>query len=86
MNTPDITQTAPWPQWQRVLFRFFFVYLLLQIEPWTFPARIPWLADAVGYISQPYYKLNDWAVHAANSRFFNLREKLITINGKGDPT
>ena len=26
---------AVWPLWQRVLFRFFFVYLVLQIAPWN---------------------------------------------------
>lgn len=84
MNSPDLSRSAPWPPWQRVLFRFFFVYLLLQTEPWTFVARIPWVANAVGYISQPYYKLSDWAVHAANSRVFHVRETLIPMNGSGD--
>ena len=42
-----ITSPAPqpaagaWPLWQRVLFRFFFVYLLLQIAPWFWFNDIP---------------------------------------------
>ena len=30
-----------WPLWQRVLFRFFFVYLLLQIAPWFWFNDLP---------------------------------------------
>ena len=39
-----------WPLWQRVLFRFFFVYLLLQIAPWNWFYRIPGAGALNGYI------------------------------------
>ena len=41
---------AAWPVWQRVLFRFFFIYLVLQIEPWDWFRAIPgvpWLLRRV---------------------------------------
>ena len=35
-NAMDAAQASgPWPVWQRVLFRFFFVYLMLQMAPWN---------------------------------------------------
>ena len=38
-----------WPLWQRVLFRFFFVYFLLQIGPWDWFGAIPFVPFVVGY-------------------------------------
>jgi len=69
-----------WPQWQRVLFRFFFVYLLLQIAPWRWFRAIP----GVPFILRYYARATDWAVHAANARLFHVRETLIPVNGSGD--
>ena len=48
----------PWPLWQRVLFRFFFVYLILKIAPWNWFAAIP----GVSFVLRPYDTLVDWAV------------------------
>ena len=31
----EVRVDVSWPLWQRVLFRFFFVYLVLQIAPWN---------------------------------------------------
>ena len=42
--------TAAWPLWQRVLFRFFLVYFLLQIEPWDWFRAIP----GVSLVLRPY--------------------------------
>jgi hypothetical protein len=69
-----------WPLWQRVLFRFFFVYWLLQITPWAWFGELPGVSFIVGY----YEKLVDWAVYASNAQFFHVREKLIPMNGSGD--
>jgi hypothetical protein len=69
-----------WPLWQRVLFRFLFLYLLLQIEPWTWFLRVPFLRPII----QPWFKLNDWAVHVANDRLFHVRPTLVAVNGSGD--
>jgi hypothetical protein len=69
-----------WPLWQRILFRFFFVYLLLQITPWDWFSVIPGLP----YILRYYRLLTIWAVTAGNAHFFHVREKLILPNGSGD--
>src|ERR1043165_4960916 len=69
-----------WPHWQRVLFRFFCVYLILQIEPWGFFSQLPGMSLPLRY----YEKLVDWAVHAGNARLFHVRETLVPTNGSGD--
>jgi hypothetical protein len=81
--TPDArgdATAAVWPIWQRVLFRFFFVYWLLQITPWAWFSDLPGASFIIGY----YEKLVDWAVYASNARFFHVRDKLIPTNGSGD--
>jgi hypothetical protein len=80
---PASTVAAPeeWPLWQRVLFRYFFVYLLLQVTPWDVFRAIPGMAP---FVLRPYSRLIDWAVHASNSRFFHVRETLVPVNGSGD--
>lgn len=80
MDTTDRPGSSAWPQWQRILFRFFFVYLLLQIAPWTWFGQIP----GVGIATRYYGMLDNWAVHAANARFFHVRETLVPVNGSGD--
>lgn len=77
-NAP--TGATPWPLWQRILFRFFFVYLLLQAAPWNWFRAIPGVSFALGF----YYKLIDWAVHAGNARYFHVRPVLVPTNGSGD--
>jgi hypothetical protein len=72
--------TAVWPLWQRVLFRFFFVYWLLHITPWSWFSDLPGVSFIFGF----YDKVVDWAVYASNERFFHVRETLIPTNGSGD--
>jgi len=75
------TAAAPsWPLWQRLLFRFFFVYLLLQIAPWGWLRSVP----LVPYVLRYWYTLVRWAVYASNDRFFHVRETLVLPNGSGD--
>jgi hypothetical protein len=71
---------GPWPVWQRVLFRFFFVYLMLQVAPWTWLSVIPGAGQLLEY---PQRGIN-WAVHAANEHLFHQYEKLVLPNGSGD--
>jgi hypothetical protein len=82
-NVSSATPPQPargWPQWQRVLFRFFFIYLLLQIAPWDWFAAIP----GVRYVLRYYDGVTDWAVQVANARVFHVRDALVPINGSGD--
>lgn len=75
------TAASPaWPLWQRIAFRFCAIYFMLQIAPWNWVARIPGLHN----ITDPYDRLLDWSVHAANARVFHVRETLVMPNGSGD--
>src|SRR6476469_4183265 len=74
------TPPAAWSLWQRVLFRFFFVYLVLQAEPWDLFSAIP----GVRWLLRPYGRLVDCAVHASNARVFHVRDTLVMVNGSGD--
>src|ERR1043165_1743879 len=69
-----------WPQWQRVLFRFFFVYFVVHIEPWNWFAGIP----GVFFVLRPYRQLVNWAVTRANANLFHTYERLVLPNGSGD--
>ena len=83
---PNEVTSAPqpasgvWPQWQRILFRFFFVYFLFQIEPWDWFRAIP----GVSLLLRPYDMVMDWAVRTGNARLFHVRETLVPVNGSGD--
>jgi len=55
------TGAPVWPHWQRVLFRLFFVYLVLQIAPWDWFHAIPGVPLVLRY----YDRATDWAVRAA---------------------
>src|SRR5512139_1217453 len=78
---PDHPSAAPaWPLWQRVGFRFFFVYLMLQVTPWDWFGAIPGVPFLLGY----YQRLVDWAVRAGNDHVFHVRETLVPVNGSGD--
>ena len=83
--TPD-SATAPrapdvWPLWQRILFRFFFVYLALEIAPWGFFTK--WIAP-VGWIDDQYYRAVDWLVRWSNASLFHGWTTIVPENGSGD--
>lgn len=69
-----------WKPWRLIVFRFFFLYLLLQIAPWTFIGYIP----GGDYLMQFYYQFIDWLVNIANENLFHVREQLVPVNGSGD--
>jgi len=75
------TQTnTTWPLWRRIAFRFFFIYLTLQIAPLAWLGEIP----GVGKLLSFYYSFVDWAVTTSNKLFFHVREVLVQPNGSGD--
>src|SRR5690349_8605288 len=69
-----------WPLWQRLLFRFFFVYFVLYISPWQWLEIIP----GVNYVMDLYSKFIDWLVNSANKNIFHLYNNLVPLNGSGD--
>lgn len=61
------TATGPsWPLWQRVLLRFFFVYLLLQITPWNWFAIVPGV-EALGNLWSRLLTPRSWPRIARSS-------------------
>jgi len=73
-----------WPLWRRLLFRFFFIYLALQTEPWTWLDRLPWVGTVTGFLTKYYYQAMEWAVRRSNDWFFHLKKELVMPNGSGD--
>lgn len=80
MNITGSNPLTHWKTWRLIVFRFFFIYLLLQIAPWTFIDYIP----GASYVTQYYYQFIDWLVNAANKNIFHVREVLVPVNGSGD--
>ena len=76
----DPVQQTTWPLWRKILFRFFFIYLGLNIAPWTWLDRIPY----VEYVTKYYDQLLNWAVNFSNAKIFHVRKVLVPINGSGD--
>jgi len=79
-TTPREPPALVWPQWQRILFRFFAVYLLLQIAPWNWFRAIP----GVPFVLRYYFIGVNKVVTAANANVFHVRETLVPVNGSGD--
>ena len=79
-DTPIAEPQNVWPQWQRALFRFFCVYLVLQIAPWDWFRAIP----GVPFIIRGWFKGVDATVHFANAHIFHVRDTLVPVNGSGD--
>ncbi len=73
-------QVIIWPAWKKIIFRYFFVYLLLFIEPWTWIEYIP----GADHLTDWYHRLMDWAVHFSNSNVFHVKKELVPLNGSGD--
>ena len=79
-DTPAALSSVTWPLWQKIAFRFFAVYWVLQIAPWNWFRAIP----GVSFILRPYYNAVDWAVRQGNAQLFHVRETLVLQNGSGD--
>src|SRR5688572_9108597 len=77
---PDAPPQIVWPLWQRVGFRFLFVYLLLQITPWEWFSAIP----GTGIVFRAYAQALNAAVQFSNDRIFHVRDTLVQVNGSGD--
>lgn len=80
MNSIQWPGNAHWPIWQRILFRFLFVYFVLMIAPWGLIDFIP----GANSITQYYYDAVDWLVTNANTHLFKQYKVLVQPNGSGD--
>lgn len=80
MTVPHQTQTASWPLWQKIAFRFFFIYLMLNVTPWTWIYDLPVFNSIATY----YGNANEWVVELCNRLFFHYPKTTIANNGSGD--
>lgn len=82
MSTISITWPGyeNWPHWQRILFRFVFVFFMLLIAPWTLLDMIP----GRNYVTQYYYQFVEFLVQFANKNIFKVYKELVQPNGSGD--
>jgi hypothetical protein len=79
MNTSEIP-ARPWPGWQKVLFRFFFIFYCIFIGPWDFLSLIP----GANYVLQYYYQGTDVLVNFFNRNLFHIPPATKPPNGNGD--
>jgi len=81
MSTPASLQAGQWSGWQKVLFRFFFIYFLLFI-----PSSIPGL-PVLKYVQNVYYTAISWAASQADSHLFHIHPPGVPLpvnDGAGD--
>lgn len=71
---------SQWPLWRKIAFRFFFIYLALQISPINWLDSIPFVSS----ITRFYGKFTDEVVTWANTLVFHVRPVLVPENGSGD--
>jgi hypothetical protein len=69
-----------WSLFRKILFRFFFIYLLLEAAPWSWLEPIP----GVGFLLNYYNQFIDWMVQIANAKLFHIRKVLVSPAGSGD--
>lgn len=69
-----------WPLWQRVLFRFVFIYWVLYCFPAQWFEETPYL----NILYKWYVKGNSWVVGLANKYLLHVKDELVPISGSGD--
>lgn len=74
------TTNTHWSFTQKFLFRFFFIYFMISIAPWTWLENIPYVAE----VTVPWYWLQDQIVQFANKSLFKVYKELVPLNGSGD--
>jgi uncharacterized membrane protein YphA (DoxX/SURF4 family) len=72
--------SVKWAVWQRFLFRFFFIYWMLNIAPWTWFSVIP----GIDWLMNFYNIAGDWIVNSFNKYLFHIKDELVPLNGSGD--
>jgi hypothetical protein len=83
MSTPTTPLTGQWSERQKVLFRFFFIYFLLFIDPILMTPSLPgWR-----YFQIDYAVALEWAVNVADRLLFHIQPVGVTLpmnDGSGD--
>ena len=71
-----------WSWWRKILFRFFCIYLLLYITPWTWLGNLPLL----GLIGEYYDQAETWLIQLTNTHLLHMSSVRLPSNGSGDTT
>jgi hypothetical protein len=83
MSTPTSLQAGQWSGWMKVLFRFFFIYFLLFIDPILMTPSLPgW-----EYIQTGYSTALEWTVNLADRLLFHIQPVGVVLpvnDGAGD--
>ena len=77
-----MTTNTHWNFTRKFLFRFFFVYFMISIAPWTWVTNLPW--EWSGDLIKPWQWLENKIVELANTSIFKVYKELVPLNGSGD--
>lgn len=72
-------QNIRWALWQNILFRFFLIYILLQVLPWWIN-----IIPGLDFITKYYFQIINLLVQFANADLFHVKKILVHPNGSGD--
>ncbi|GAB2522542.1 hypothetical protein [Spirosoma aerophilum] len=80
MENTAVHPADQWAFWQKFLFRFGCIYLLLYMSPWTWVSDLPFL----GFIGEYYGKVEEILVNFTNTYIVHVKDVLVPLNGSGD--
>ncbi len=78
--TESTYQNKHWPLYQRILFRFFFIYFLLSTAIWGWLGSIPWLS----FLSTFSNSFSSFYTELFNDYIYQIKEELVPTRGSGD--
>jgi hypothetical protein len=83
MTTPTSSEAGQWSGWTKLLFRFFFIYFLLFINPIGLTPSLPvWK-----FVKHAYASVIDWAASQADRHVFHIHTPGVPLpvnDGAGD--
>jgi hypothetical protein len=81
MNQSIETPSSHWLLWQKIAFRFFCIFFLLQITPWSWlDSEVP----GISYLNDFYYRAVEWVVERFNQYLFHFVKTTVVNNGSSD--
>ncbi|MCF2517435.1 hypothetical protein [Dyadobacter sp. CY351] len=72
-----------WKWEEKVAFRFFFLFFMLYIAPWTWPSSLPFTGDLLSFFNDLHWGAADWLIQLVKKHILHIDIK-ITPNGSGD--
>ncbi len=81
MPEESFSTTQNWRLIHKLCFRFFFIYFLLHIAPWTW---LDGIIPGIDYVTGYYRSFIIWLVKNCNQLFFHFANSTVENNGSGD--